>query len=41
MRGHLSYYELMHVINSEDIKILTDIIKENLEQTSETGIPMV
>lgn len=41
MRGHLSYYELMHVINREDIKIFTDIIKENLEQTSETGIPMV
>lgn len=41
MRGHLSYYELMHVINNEDIKIFTDIIKENLEQTSETGIPMV
>lgn len=41
MRGHLSYTDLMHVINREDVEILQDIIKENLEATAETRIPMV
>ena len=41
MRGHLSYTDLMHVINREDFKIMNDIISENLKTTAETKIPMV
>jgi len=41
MRGHLSYTDLMHVINREDVKIFQDIIRENLQTTAETKIPMV
>jgi len=41
MRGHLSYNDLMHKISREDFKIYQDIIKENLETTAQTKIPMV
>jgi hypothetical protein len=38
MRGGLSYDEAM-TLSYEDRKIISDIIKENLETTKESGLP--
>ena len=39
MRGFVSYQDLMYTLGREDINILQDIIKENLEATKESGMP--
>ena len=39
MRGFMDYNTIMHVISPEDIRILNDIVKENLETTKESGMP--
>ena len=38
MRGGLSYDDAM-MLSHEDRKIISDIIKENLETTKESGLP--
>lgn len=39
MRGFVTYTDLMYVVSHEDIQIMQDIIKENLETTKESGMP--
>lgn len=41
MRGSLTYNDLFHVISREDQEILTKIIKDNVESTNKTGLPLV
>ena len=41
MRGSLSYNELFHVISVEDKEILQNIIKDNIETTNKTGLPLI
>lgn len=38
MRGGLSYDDAM-MLSYEDRKIISDIIKENLDTTKESGLP--
>ena len=38
MRGGLSYDDAM-MLSYEDRKIISDIVKENLETTKESGLP--
>ena len=38
MRGGLSYDDAM-MLSYDDRKIISDIIKENLETTKESGLP--
>ena len=39
MRGFVTYNDLMYVVSHEDIQIMQDIIKENIETTKESGMP--
>lgn len=39
MRGFITYQDLMHSVGREDIEIMQDIIKENLETTKDSGMP--
>lgn len=39
MRGFVTYQDLMYSVSREDIDIMQDIVKENLETTKESGLP--
>ncbi|NBR61956.1 MAG: hypothetical protein EBT86_10000 [Actinobacteria bacterium] len=41
MRGGVTSYELFHVYSSEDRAILNDIIKNNIENTKKSGLPLI
>jgi len=41
MRGSFSYDDLMYKITLEDREILNNIIKENIETTSKSGIALL
>lgn len=41
MRGSFTYENLMYDISVEDREILNKIIKENIETTNETRLPLV
>jgi hypothetical protein len=41
MRGGVSVYELLHVYSHEDIELMTDLIKENMENTKNWNMPLV
>ena len=41
MRGSMSYNDLMYNISREDIEILNNIIKDNLEATEKTRMPLL
>jgi hypothetical protein len=41
MRGGVTMHELMHVYTHEDIMIMSDIIKENVENTKTSGMSLV
>ena len=41
MRGSFSYHDIMYKISSEDIEILNRIIKENIETTEKTRMPLL
>jgi hypothetical protein len=41
MRGGVTVNELMHIFSYEDRVVYYDIIKENIETTKETGLPLV
>lgn len=39
MRGFITYDQAMYQLSTEDIKIMNDIVKENMEVTKESGMP--
>jgi hypothetical protein len=41
MRGSFSYDDVMFKITSEDKKIISNIIEENLETTKNTHLPFI
>lgn len=41
MRGSVSYHELMYNISHEDIEIYNRIIKDNIETTEKTNLPLI
>jgi hypothetical protein len=41
MRGGVTMYELLHVYSDDDIQILENIIKEHVELTKETKLPLL
>lgn len=41
MRGSISYYELMYCISEEDVEIFNNIIKDNIETTEKTRLPLI
>jgi len=41
MRGSLSYNDLMYHITSEDVEILNNIIKDNIETVEKTKLPLL
>lgn len=41
MRGSISYDNLMYQLSAEDLTILNDVIKENIENTKESGLPLL
>jgi hypothetical protein len=41
MRGGVTMHELMHIYSHEDILILSDIIKVNVENTKTSGLSLV
>ena len=41
MRGSMSYQDLMYSISREDIEILNNIIKDNIDATEKTRMPLI
>lgn len=41
MRGGVTAHELLHVYTAEDRAILNDIIKNNIENTKKSGLPLI
>jgi hypothetical protein len=41
MRGGVSMHELLHVYDSQDREMLYNIIKENIDATKETRMPLL
>lgn len=41
MRGGVDSYVLMHETDVEDLEILTNVIKDNIETTKKTGLPLL
>jgi hypothetical protein len=41
MRGSITYKDLMYNISREDIEIFNNIIKDNIEATEKTRLPLV
>jgi hypothetical protein len=41
MRGGVSSQDLFHIYSYEDRKLLSEIIKENIEATKKSGIPLL
>lgn len=41
MRGGVSAHELLHVYSAEDRAIMNDIIKNNIENTKKSGLPLL
>lgn len=41
MRGGVTMHELLHVYSDDDIEILDNIIKEHIDLTKETRMPLL
>ena len=41
MRGSFSYHDLMYKISNEDLEILNTIVKDNIEATEKTRMPLL
>lgn len=41
MRGALSYDDLFYKISVDDRDVLSKIIKDNIETTNKTGLPLI
>jgi len=41
MRGSFTYDDLMYKISHEDLEVLNQIIKENIETTEKTRMPLM
>jgi hypothetical protein len=41
MRGSVSYKELMYSLSHDDIEIYNRIIKDNIETTEKTNLPLI
>lgn len=41
MRGSMTYQNLMYNITRDDIEILNNIIKDNIEATEKTRLPLI
>jgi len=41
MRGSMSYNDLMYKISHEDIEILNRIIKDNIDATEKSKLPLL
>jgi hypothetical protein len=41
MRGSLTYRDLMYNISFDDIEIFNNIIRDNIETTEKTRLPLV
>jgi hypothetical protein len=41
MRGGVTAYELFHVYSVEDRGILSNIVKDNVEATKKSGMPLI
>jgi|TARA_B110000971_G_scaffold45169_1_gene45034 hypothetical protein len=41
MRGSFTYDDLMYKITSEDLEILNQIVKDNIETTEKTRLPLM
>jgi len=41
MRGAVDYEDIMMTLTYDDKKIISDIVKENIETVSKTGLPIL
>jgi|TARA_R110000851_G_C12984794_1_gene556732 hypothetical protein len=41
MRGSMSYHDLMYKISRDDIEVFDRIIKDNIETTEKTRMPLI
>jgi hypothetical protein len=41
MRGGVTVSELLHLFSHDDRQVYYDIIRENIETTKETGMPLI
>lgn len=41
MRGSMTYEDLMYKISAEDVEVITRIIKDNIEATKESRMPLI
>jgi len=41
MRGGVTAHELLHVYSADDRAIMNDIIKNNIENTKKSGLPLI
>jgi len=41
MRGSFNYHDLMYKISHEDLEILNNIVRDNIEATEKTRMPLI
>tara|TARA_B110000305_G_C19136688_1_gene491513 strand:- start:393 stop:518 length:126 start_codon:yes stop_codon:yes gene_type:complete len=41
MRGSFGYHDLMYKISNDDIEVMNNIIKDNIEATEKTKMPLI
>ena len=41
MRGSVSYHDLMYKISNDDIEIYNQIMKDNIDATEKTRLPLL
>jgi len=41
MRGAFSYHDLMYKISNDDLEVMNNIVKDNIETTEKTRMPLI
>lgn len=41
MRGAFTYHDLMYKISNDDLEILNNIVKDNIDTTEKTRLPLI
>ena len=41
MRGAFSYHDLMYKISHDDLEVMNNIVKDNIEATEKTRMPLI
>ena len=41
MRGAFSYHDLMYKISNDELEVINNIVKDNIETTEKTRMPLI